>query len=124
MKIPVFYGAGLLSVLWLAGCAVTPPETQLAREMSGLTDQPPVFKTGYADGCRSGLSAAGNRTFDYAKDLSLLREEAYRVGWEDGFRVCQSRQAQRSLERNYDGFGYPYAYPWFPRTVLSIGVRL
>lgn len=112
-----------IAALLVTACASIPPEQQLQREMVGVSGKSALFTTGYRDGCQSGLSAGGNRTFAYAKDLSKANLPDYRLGWEDGFRVCQSRQVQRNNERNsYDGFGYPY--PWFPRTGITIGVEL
>lgn len=107
----------------LGGCASVPPEEQLQREMAGVQGKSPLFSQGYRDGCQSGLSAAGNKNFTYAKDLNKANNPQYKLGWEDGFRVCQSRQVQRNNERNsYDPFwGSPY---WLPRTGISIGVEL
>ena len=113
----------VLAALVLAGCASTPPAEQLNREMAGVSGKSALFTAGYRDGCQSGLSAGGNKAFAYAKDLSKTNNTDYKLGWEDGFRVCQSRQVQRNNDRNsYDGFGSPY--PWFPRTGVSIGVQL
>lgn len=114
-----------LAAMLLVGCASVPPAEQLNREMVGTSGKSPLFTSGYRDGCQSGLSAGGNRAFAYAKDLSKANVPDYKLGWEDGFRICQSRQVQRNNERNsnsYDGFGYPY--PWFPRTGINIGVEL
>lgn len=109
------------AALLTAGCASLPPEERLNREMAGINGKPPLFVNGYRDGCQSGLSAAGDRAFAYAKDLSKANTPDYKLGWEDGFRVCQSREAQRNNDRNsYDG----YSYPWLPRTGVSIGVTL
>ncbi|MEZ5454236.1 MAG: hypothetical protein R3E93_15655 [Thiothrix sp.] len=111
------------AALLLAGCSSVPPEEQLNREMAGVSGKSPIFTAGYRDGCQSGLSAGGNRAFAYAKDLGKISNAEYKLGWEDGFRICQSRQVQRNNERNgYDGFGSPY--PWFPRTGVTIGVEL
>ena len=106
----------------LAGCASTPPETQLAREMAGVNGKSPLFTNGYRDGCQSGLSAGGNRAFAYAKDLQQANNPDYKMGWEDGFRICQSRQVQRNAVNNSNYFDSPY--PFFPRTGISIGVEL
>lgn len=105
------------------GCASVPPAEQLQREMAGVSGKSVLFTTGYRDGCQSGLSAGGNKAFTYVKDLSKANTPDYKLGWEDGFRVCQSRQVQRNSQRNsYDGFGSPY--PWLPRTGVTIGVQL
>ncbi len=106
----------------LVGCASTPPEEQLRREMVGAQDKSPLFTTGYGDGCQSGLSAGGNTAFAYAKDLNKINDNDYKLGWEDGFRICQSRQVQRNNSRNSDNLVSPY--PWLPRTGVTIGVQL
>ncbi|MBU0655147.1 MAG: hypothetical protein KJ914_08430 [Gammaproteobacteria bacterium] len=108
----------------LAACSTLTPEEQMAREMSGVSNSslPPMFVSGYHDGCQSGLSAGGNNAFRFVKDMTKASNAQYKQGWEDGFRVCQSRQVQRNNERNsnYDSFGSP----WFPRTGVTIGVQL
>lgn len=108
----------------LTGCASLSPEEQMAREMKGVTNSsmPPMFINGYYDGCQSGMSAGGNNAFNYAKDMSNANDAQYKQGWEDGFRICQSRQVQRNNQRNsnYDSLGVP----WLPRTGVSIGVQL
>ena len=108
----------------LTGCASTPPAEQLNREMVGVNGKSSMFIDGYRDGCQSGLSAGGNRTFAYAKDLTKYHHPDYKMGWEDGFRVCQSRQEQRNNVRysSNNSFGTPY--PWLPRTGVTIGVQL
>lgn len=111
--------AAVIASCLLAGCASVPPEEQLNREMAGVSGKSPLFVSGYRDGCQSGLSAGGNRSFPYAKDLSKANLPDYKLGWEDGFRVCQSRQTQRNYDRN-DHFDSP----WFPRTGVTIGVQL
>jgi hypothetical protein len=113
-----------LAATLLLGCASVPPEEQLNREMVGASGKSPLFSSGYRDGCQSGLSAAGNKAFAYAKDLRKANAPDYKLGWEDGFRVCQSRQVQRNNERNSgDSFGGS-PYPWFPHTGVTIGVQL
>lgn len=104
----------------LSACASPPPEAQLAREMAGVSGQSPTFINGYHDGCQSGLSAGGNNAFAYSKDLSQINKNEYKIGWEDGFRVCQSRQVQRNSS-NRDNFNYPYLPP---NTGITIGVQL
>ncbi len=120
-RLTLLSGVGALIML-LAGCASTPPAEQLNREMAGVNGKSSMFTDGYRDGCQSGLSAGGNRSFAYAKDLNKYHHPDYKMGWEDGFRICQSRQVQRNNERNSDSFGAPY--PWLPRTGVTIGVQL
>lgn len=115
------YLLSCLSVMLLSACASIPPGAVLEREIAGVSSQPPMFVNGYRDGCQSGLSAGGNTTFQYAKNLQNANNPQYKLGWEDGFRICQSRQVQRNNQRNsYDGFNSP----WFPRTGVTIGVQL
>ena len=123
MTHPYLIACVTAAALLLAGCATTPPAEQLNREMAGVSGKSAPFTAGYHDGCQSGLSAGGNKAFAYAKDLGKANNADYKLGWEDGFRVCQSRQVQRNNDRNsYDGFGS--SHPWFPRTGVSIGVQL
>lgn len=117
--------ACLISAILMAGCASITPEEQLSREMVGVAGKSAMFTNGYGDGCQSGMSSAGNNTFNYVKDLNAFHNGEYKQGWEDGFRICQSRQVERNRNNRADDFGsYPYPYPWFPRTGVSIGMRL
>lgn len=113
----------LLTLSALAGCASLTPEEQLTREMVGVGGKSVMFTNGYGDGCQSGMSAAGNHAFNYVKDLQTANNPEYKQGWEDGFRMCQSRQSERNRDNRADSFA-PYPYPWFPHTGLSIGVQL
>lgn len=113
----------LATASFLTACATLTPAEIMAREMAGVANgsQPPMFVEGYHDGCQSGLSAGGNNAFQYVKDLQKNNNAQYKQGWEDGFRVCQSRQVQRNNARNSaDNF----SGPWFPRTGVTIGVQL
>ncbi len=112
-----------LAASFLTACATPTPAEVLAREMVGVTNskQPPLFVEGYQDGCQSGLSAGGNNAFQYVKNLQKTSNTQYKQGWEDGFRVCQSRQIQRNNARNSTD---SFSSPWFPRTGVTIGVQL
>jgi poly(3-hydroxybutyrate) depolymerase len=120
MNIPHTLSAIGIAASLLSGCASTPPEAQLAREMAGIQGQSPTFTNGYYDGCQSGLSAGGNTAFAYAKDLAQINQEEYKSRWEDGFRVCQSRQVQRNGAGQNSGLNYPL----IPGTGVTIGVKL
>jgi hypothetical protein len=113
----------LITFAILTGCAGLTPEEQLTREMVGVGGKSPMFTNGYGDGCQSGMSAAGNNAFNYVKDIQAANNTEYKQGWEDGFRMCQSRQSERNRDNRNDNFA-PYPYPWFPHTGLSIGVQL
>jgi hypothetical protein len=123
MNIRYTFSVSVVTACLLAGCASIPPAEQLNREMAGVNGKSPLFVSGYRDGCQSGLSAGGNSAFAYAKDLGKANLPDYKLGWEDGFRVCQSRQIQRNYDRQ-DRFDPPFERPWFPRTGVSIGVQL
>jgi hypothetical protein len=73
----------LLPLALLAGC-------QSTRER--LLDQgyPAPFANGFEDGCGSGRQAAGALD-EYRKDVpKYLADRQYAMGWDDGFRQCQS----------------------------------
>lgn len=120
MKIKYLQVATVTLFVGLTACTNTPPEEQLRREMAGVTGKSANFTQGYHDGCQSGLSAAGNKAFVYAKDLKRANQSEYKLGWEDGFRVCKSRQTERNREHQA-----PDSFPYFlPRTGVTIGVQL
>lgn len=111
----------LLVASLLSACA-TPPETLMSREMAGVQGKPPTFTAGYHDGCQSGLNAAGDNRFQYAKNLAKANQAEYKLGWEDGFRVCQSREVQRNQPRDaHYGVGYGFGSPG---GFISFGTRL
>lgn len=88
----------LSSAIALSAC--TTPQERLNRETRGISTMPPLFQEGYHAGCQSGLFAAGSTSFLYNKDLQKMRLPAYKQGWEDGFKICQSRQVE--LNRQWD----------------------
>ena len=132
MKTQLISTIALLATL--VGCAEVPPQAALQHEMVGVAGKSPMFTNGYGDGCQSGLSAAGDTRFAYAKDTRVANNAEYKMGWDDGFRICQSRQEQRnnamnSMNNRVD-YGF-YGYRGFPRHHhrqsgggVSIGVRL
>jgi hypothetical protein len=62
---------------------------------------PPAYADGYGDGCSSGRQAAGLMVGDFRKNVPrYLAERQYETGWDDGFRQCQSMQANQDL-RDY-----------------------
>lgn len=66
---------------------------------------PPAFAAGYADGCRSGDSAA-KALGAFRKDVpAYLADVQYSTGWDDGFQQCQASAnaaIERRLQRDSD----------------------
>jgi hypothetical protein len=74
------YGAALLFVALLAGCAATEPRARLVNQ-SGYSDS---FRQGYTEGCES----AGGRS--QRRNEGRYKTEAdYMMGWNDGFSACR-----------------------------------
>jgi hypothetical protein len=77
------------SAISLAACQTMPDAytTQFRRE-----GRPQAFIDGHADGCRSGLNAAGNPYFRNTKDPQRFADDPmYAQGWNDGFQTCKAR---------------------------------
>ncbi|MDP1951526.1 MAG: hypothetical protein Q8K59_10625 [Nitrosomonas sp.] len=91
----------ILSLLTLSGCtliapiqsqpekevrpsAPLPPSTRPAYNLSGY---PPTMKEGYIDGCET---AKKTRYGQKNKHL-YATDEQYRLGWDDGFDLCQGK---------------------------------
>ncbi|WP_426143519.1 hypothetical protein [Pseudomonas sp. DWP3-1-2] len=73
----------------VAGC-------QSTRDQLLAEGYPPPFADGFQDGCGSGRQAAGSISGHYKKDVPrYLKDKAYAVGWDDGFRQCQAMLDQR-----------------------------
>lgn len=69
----------------LSGCAA--PQANVNN-----SQQPAPYRHGYAEGCSSGQSAAGNPWKKFAKDVSEYQEAGlYKQGWDDGFNVCKGQ---------------------------------
>ena len=82
--------AVLAIALALAGCA-----SSAHRAPPG----PPEYREGYAAGCDSGLSAAGNPYYRARRDWAQYENNArYKTGWTEGFQVCKERY-ERRLDR-------------------------
>ncbi len=53
---------------------------------------PPAYREGFAAGCDSGYSAAGNIYYRFNKDPQRAISDAmYASGWNDGFAVCKGK---------------------------------
>lgn len=90
---------GLLCAV-LIGCSTT-PDPQLV--------QTEGYETGYSDGCATGQMRQNAFSRDLIRDIERYdREDAYRLGWNDGFRDCGGRTETSdpyadSLDRWYSG---------------------
>lgn len=64
----------------LVGCA--PHQTR--------PPQPPQYREGFDQGCKSGRSAAGRAGASFTKDPIRFQADAlYADGWRDGFQNCK-----------------------------------
>ncbi|ETK23928.1 hypothetical protein SAMN04490186_2115 [Pseudomonas grimontii] len=71
-----------LPLALLAGCQST--KDQLLAQ-----GYPPVFASGFDDGCVSGRQATGT-VGEFRKNVpAYLQDRQYAAGWDDGFRQCQ-----------------------------------
>lgn len=87
----------ILAVL-TAGCGVFDNPGRVAKK-DMPKNAPPDYKKGWGDGCESGLGSAYTnswyKTFhSYHKDLRLLNNQLYVVGWDDGNRYCRAYAGQ------------------------------
>ncbi len=72
-----------LVALTLAACETT---------MAEVPPGPEAFRVGYAAGCDSGTSAAGNPYMGFTKDVARFdSDRLYAQGWDNGFAVCKGR---------------------------------
>ncbi len=88
----------MMLMLFTAGCSVfgTPGRVAM-KEMP--KNAPPDYKKGWGDGCESGLGSSYTnswyKTFhSYRKDLRMLSNQLYVVGWDDGNRYCRHYAGQ------------------------------
>ena len=80
--------AAVLVLIGLSGCATSMKEVD--REVGA--GQPVPYKVGFKDGCDSGYVAAGHPYYKFKKDIARYsRDELYKQGWDDGFRVCKGK---------------------------------
>ena len=85
-------------LLFTTGCSVFGnPGRVMMKEMP--KNAPPDYKKGWGDGCESGLGSAYTnswyKTFhSYRKDLRMLTNQYYVVGWDDGNRYCRHYAGQ------------------------------
>ena len=78
----------LVSAFLLSGCATS---LRQADSVVG-TNQPIEYREGYAEGCDTGTSAAGNPYYHFRKDVNSYRIDAlYKQGWDDGFNICKGQ---------------------------------
>ena len=88
----------VLLVLCTTSCSLfNNPGRVMMKEMP--KNAPPDYKKGWGDGCESGLGSAYTnswyKTFhSYRKDLRMLTNQMYVVGWDDGNRYCRHYAGQ------------------------------
>lgn len=64
--------------------------SQMAKSQANKTNGPPVYKSGFEDGCNTGYVGAGHPYATFKKDvMRYSKDELYKQGWEDGFRICK-----------------------------------
>lgn len=81
-------GIWLAFGLCLSACAVMPDQVPIGG--------PPEYRAGFAAGCNSGYTAAGNIYYRFDKDPQrFLDDKLYAQGWGDGFGSCKA---------NYEAF--------------------
>ncbi|MBB5406064.1 hypothetical protein QF000_000605 [Paraburkholderia atlantica] len=77
----------VLSSLLVTACQTMPDSYTAQFQREG---EPPAYIDGHADGCRSGLSAAGNPYVQATKDPTRFAQDSmYAQGWNDGFSTCK-----------------------------------
>lgn len=85
----------VLIALMVISC--TNPGRVMKAEMP--KNAPPDYKRGWQDGCESGLGSSYTnswyKTFhSYKKDIRMLSNQMYVVGWDDGNRYCRHYAGQ------------------------------
>jgi hypothetical protein len=91
--------------------------------MAGV-QQPAAYKVGFMAGCDSGRLSAGDSSFLFKKDTNRFdTDDAYKQGWNDGFKRCASGEGATAGNYNYQGYYdyyYPYGYnSYYPGTFSS-----
>ena len=91
----------LITVLLLiaVGCA----SQNLARKREKLAEQglSNDYIDGYVDGCSSGYMRAGDRFYDFSRDMPRYQaDQSYSKGWDEGFDACKSHY--ESLMKTFD----------------------
>ncbi len=90
--------AGL--AIGLASCSEQGIRDELAEE-----GRPPDYVDGYMDGCKTGLSRAGDERYTYLKDAARYRmDPVYQQGWDRGVEECA--KGQRRLQGLIDETSY------------------
>lgn len=69
----------------LPSAAPLPPS---ARPTYNLTGYSPAFKDGYIDGCET----AKKSSYGVKNERRFSSDNQYRMGWNDGFSLCRSKQ--------------------------------
>lgn len=82
----------LLSVIVLLGAALGLAACAFERDAELLQD--PLYKAGHADGCQSAHTQVSGFDETIRRNKALYEsEEAYRIGWGDGYGSCGGGRA-------------------------------
>ncbi len=89
----------ILTILLVNGCHYANKPRGIDRGMiDGAPDGTPIFRSGWKDGCESGISAVGSLQYKAANgfsyDATMLSSNEYHNAWRLGFRYCRWYTAQ------------------------------
>lgn len=88
---------------------------------------PPEWKLGWQHGCESGYSAYGNNwyktMYKFKQDVSMIKNEFYFKGWNDGFNFCRSYINRRLSGNNLEFEETPTLFSTTNLNVTNAGRR-
>lgn len=88
-----------LALLIVAGCATQ----HLAQKREKLIQQgfSNDYTDGYVHGCSSGYNRAGDRYYDFSRDMPRYQsDQNYSKGWDEGYQSCKAEY--ESLMKTFD----------------------
>jgi hypothetical protein len=91
-------------VLSLTACQNVPAwKYGMFERPEGNKNYPPVYISGWKDGCESGAEASANHLYrfkyKFRQDWKMLNDQIYVSGWENAYNHCRKYVLQHNLRK-------------------------
>lgn len=72
---------------------------------AGNYNYPPLYLSGWRDGCESGAQASANHfyrmKYQFKQDWQLISNQVYRTGWDNAYNQCRKYVLQHNMNTEH-----------------------
>ncbi len=94
--------SALLILIAITGCQNIPAwKYSMFDRPAGNYNYPPLYLSGWRDGCESGAQASANHfyrmKYKFKQDWQLISDQVYRTGWDNAYNQCRKYILQHNM---------------------------